>query len=356
MSSLTRENKSRHGYRLRVYTAAGRKSIWLGDVPEPTAISIQRHVDAIIESQTADLPLPRQTVQWLDRLPAGLRAKLQPILGATKTVGIAIDEYLHDHRDRMAASTLLDRERSLDVLRDALDHRPIDRVTMDDVTGVHAALTVGTSTRGKIAAAWKAFFAWCIDRRWIVDNPARALSTRIEVRQKHFVPVGIVQQLLDICTCPSMRVAIAMSRWGGIRVPSELRTLTWSDVDFERKRITIHDSKRDTTRTLPMFPELQHALEQHPRDVPLCDEIADLSHAAITLRLTNLMALAHVTPWPAPWHSMRATRETELIERFGVATAAHWIGNSAAVALKSYALVTDQHWSAATCATGQTTD
>jgi hypothetical protein len=45
---------------------------------------------------------------------------------------------------------------------------------------------------------------------------------------------------------------------------------------------------------------------------------------------------------------MRATRETELIERYGLATASQWIGNSAAVAMRSYAMVTDDHWHRAT--------
>jgi hypothetical protein len=46
VSSLTHESKTRQGYRLRVYTAAGRRSIWLGRITEPEAIAIQRHVDA----------------------------------------------------------------------------------------------------------------------------------------------------------------------------------------------------------------------------------------------------------------------------------------------------------------------
>jgi hypothetical protein len=45
---------------------------------------------------------------------------------------------------------------------------------------------------------------------------------------------------------------------------------------------------------------------------------------------------------------MRASRETELITAFGVATAARWIGNSPAVALRSYAMVSDADWQRAT--------
>ncbi len=48
-----------------------------------------------------------------------------------------------------------------------------------------------------------------------------------------------------------------------------------------------------------------------------------------------------------PWHSMRATRETELITAFGLATASKWIGNSEKVAMTSYAIIPDSDWAKA---------
>jgi hypothetical protein len=44
---------------------------------------------------------------------------------------------------------------------------------------------------------------------------------------------------------------------------------------------------------------------------------------------------------------MRATRETELITAFGLATAAKWIGNSEKVAMTSYAIIPDSDWAKA---------
>lgn len=346
MSCLTRETKSRTGYRLRAYTAAGRRSIWLGDIPESQAVAIQRHVDEILASQTADLPLPRQTARFLEELPAALRAKLQAITGAARTLQTAIDEYIDARHADLSESTLADRERSLDHLQ-PLSGRKLERITAKDVEDIHARLDCGPSTRGKIASAWKAFFGWCMERHWITDNPARPLPSTVAVRQKQFVPSDTIDAVIRRCSDPGLRVAIAMSRYGGIRMSSELRGLTWSDVDFDRQRIVIHDTKRGRDRTIPLFPELLHALEGHPRDVPLCGDLIPLSHAAITQRFAALIYAAGHEPWPALWHAMRASRETELIQRFGLSTAAIWIGNSESVAMRSYAVVTDQHWAAA---------
>lgn len=344
MSCLTRETKSRTGYRLRAYTAAGRRSIWLGDIPEAQAVAIQRHVDEILASQTADLPLPRQTARFLDELPAAMRAKLQAITGAARTLQTAIDEYLDARHADLSESTLTDRERSLDHLR-PLAGRKLERITAKDVEDIHASLDCGPSTRGKIASAWKAFFGWCMERHWITDNPARPLPSTVAVRQKQFVSAAVIDAVLNVCHDPQLRVAICLSRYGGIRMSSELRGLTWSDVDFDRRRMVIHDTKRGRDRTIPLFSELRKALEGHPRDVPLCGDLIPLSHAAITQRFASLIHAAGHEPWPALWHASRASRETELIQRFGLSTAAIWIGNSESVAMRSYAVVTDQHWS-----------
>jgi integrase len=345
MSCLTRETKSRTGYRLRAYTAAGRRSIWLGDIPEAQAVAIQRHVDEILASQTADLPLPRQTARFLDELPAAMRAKLQAITGAARTLQTAIDEYIDARHADLSESTLADRERSLAHLQ-PLSGRKLDRITAKDVEDIHASLDCGPSTRGKIASAWKAFFAWCMERHWINDNPARPLPSTVSVRQKQFVSSETIDAVIRQCTDPGLRVAIAMSRYGGIRMMSELRGLDRSDIDWQRKRITIHDSKRKRDRVIPLFPELEPTLADHP-DGPLCDDLLRLTDSAITQRFLAELRKCNVEPWPSPWHAMRASRETELIQRFGLSTAAIWIGNSESVAMRSYAVVTDQHWSAA---------
>jgi integrase len=347
MSSLTNEKGSRTGYRLRVYTAAGRRSIWLGPIPERDAIAVQRHVDEIIASQTAEIPIPRQTQQWLERCDASLRSKLQCITGAARTVQTAIDEYLGARRSAWSDATYDSVYRSLDVLADACGVVNLTAIHADAVTEAHEAIELAPSTCGKIAKDWRAFFAWCVDSKWISENPARHLSTAIAVRAKTFIPADTIQRVVDACECPAMAVVIALSRWGGIRVSSEIRSLIWESIDRTAKRIQIIDTKRGCERDIPLFPEIAATLDRHG-DGPLCGDILDLSHAEITRRFHLALDRCSVPHWPAPWHSMRASRETELITAFGLATAAKWIGNSEAVAMKSYALITNEEWARAT--------
>lgn len=345
MSSLTYEDKTRHGYRLRVYTAAGRRSIWLGRVTQPEAIAIQRHVDEIIASQTADLPIPRQTALWLDRLDSEIKAKLTAITGSVRTVRSSIDEYLHAKRDSLASSTAESVARSLAWLADSCGHRRIDGVSTEDVATAYDSLEQAASTRGKIAKDWKAFFHWCEDNRWIVANPAKRLKTTVSVRKKQFVSVESINKILAVCDDSELRLVIVLSRFGGLRISSEIRDFSDSSIDRKLKRLRINDTKRGVTREIPLFREI--AAELPAPGVEPLPRLREMSHSGITRLFVECVRKAGIDPWPVPWHSMRASRETELITAFGVATASKWIGNSEKVAMTSYAIIPDSDWAKA---------
>lgn len=345
MSSLTYENKARYGYRLRVYTGAGRRSIWLGRITEPEAIAIQRHVDEIIASQTADLPIPRATTLWLDRLDPEVKAKLTCITGSVRTVASSIDEYLHAKRDALAVSTVESVNRSLGLLADSCGDRRIDAVSPEDVAAAYDLLEQSASTRGKIAKDWKAFFHWCEDNRWIVANPAKRLKTTVSVREKQFVSVEAINKILAVCEDHELRLVIVLSRFGGLRINSEIRDFSEASIDRVSKRIKITDTKRCMIREIPLFREI--AAQLPAPGVELLPTLASMSHSGLTNRFQDTVRKAGIDPWPVPWHSMRASRETELITAFGLSTAAKWIGNSEKIAMTSYAIIPDSDWAKA---------
>jgi hypothetical protein len=64
--------------------------------------------------------------------------------------------------------------------------------------------------------------------------------------------------------------------------------------------------------------------------------------------LLRILAKAHVKPWPKLFQNLRATRETELTDRFPIHVVCEWIGNSEVVARKHYLQVTDEHFDQAT--------
>ena len=59
------------------------------------------------------------------------------------------------------------------------------------------------------------------------------------------------------------------------------------------------------------------------------------------------MSLAGVSGWPRLFHSMRASRQTELQREFPLHVVCSWLGNSPRIAQQSYLLVTEDDFARA---------
>jgi hypothetical protein len=153
-----------------------------------------------------------------------------------------------------------------------------------------------------------------------------------------------------------MRAVIALSRFGGIRTPSETVALTWADIDFAAGRMTIRASKTahhedGGIRFCPLFPELRpYLLALHDRANPGLD--CPMSTTIITrwrsgdqnLRTAFLKLLekAGIKAWPKLYQNLRASRETELLAQFPAKDVCDWLGNTQAVAMKHYTMATSE--------------
>ena len=63
-------------------------------------------------------------------------------------------------------------------------------------------------------------------------------------------------------------------------------------------------------------------------------------NANLRSEMTRLLRRASVSGWPRLFHSMRASRQTELQREFPLYVACSWLGNSPRIAQQSYLLVT----------------
>src|SRR5436190_4729540 len=132
------------------------------------------------------------------------------------------------------------------------------------------------------------------------------------------------------------RLIIALSRYGGLRCPSEYLALTWDCVDWDRKRITVLSPKTERheggeSRVIPTFPELEKALDDVWDQAPIGKYvITRYRDAGSNLRTSFLKIIrrAGLKPWPRLFHNMRASRQTELSQSFPIHVVCEWLGNS----------------------------
>jgi integrase len=360
MSSLTYYNSTRTGWQLQAYSprsAGKRHSIWLGELPEREARKIKLQIDALCESLKLGTPIPGETLRWLESLSPQLRVKLAPLLGAAKTVDDAATEFLDWSGSQRAASTTTAKQSIIRLLVRQFGHRQLRSLSPAEVDAWLDGLNVAASTLATRANQLTSFFSWCRKQGWLEEFRLATAKT-ICVGKKDFLGNDMLQLWIDqFRDDPQMHCALAFARWYGARIPSELLTLTRGSIDWEQSRVTIVDRKRskrtsrgpplDVVRIAPLFPEWVPYVERvwrlstHPSD-PLLPGID--SGGAFVERCRRAREAAGLEEWPRLFTSVRATRETELITRFGLTAACAWIGNSAATAQRNYAQVPDDVW------------
>jgi integrase len=181
----------------------------------------------------------------------------------------------------------------------------------------------------------------------------KGLTVRGNKARYFFVSRDMAALVLDACPDAQWRLLFALSRFGGLRCPSENLGLRWGDVDWERNRMTVHSPKTEhheggETRVIPIFPEVRTYLEE------VYDQAAEGTEYVITryrdrnsnlrTQLLRIIRKAGVDPWPKLFQNLRATRQTELTGPFPQHVVCKWIGNTAAVATEHYLQVTDEHF------------
>ncbi|MBI3838835.1 MAG: tyrosine-type recombinase/integrase [Planctomycetia bacterium] len=172
-----------------------------------------------------------------------------------------------------------------------------------------------------------------------------------------FVTREMAQRVLDACPDAQWRLLFALSRFGGLRCPSEHLALRWGDVDWEHSRITVHSPKTEhhegkESRVIPLFPELRVHLEAvfeqaEPGTEFVITRYRD-GRQNLRTRLERIIRKAGLTPWSKLFQNLRSTRQTELADDFPAHAVCAWIGNSQAIAREHYLQVTDEHFQKAT--------
>lgn len=368
MASLRLEcNGSRKGWRVQFYDENHKKrSIWLGDIPKHDAESWRVHVSYLAASKTSGSVFPLHTSRWIAELTKTMRGKLEtaglivvPKLDDSPwTIEKLCDTYI-DSRKSIADRT---RTKLEQVKNGLIEHfganREILSITQADAEAWREWLASSSNRRNKntkkLAEATvrrrtgiaKEFARFALKAKKMIDNPFAHLSSgnKANDERQFFVTQDLFSKLVEKAPCAEWRAILALSRFGGIRCPSETMTLVWADVDFVHSRVVIRENKTKS-RVVPMFPELRPALEEllqslDEKPSPIDPVIATKrgSESYMRTMLTKIMKRAGVTPWPRLFHNMRATRETELLAIFPCKDVCDWIGNSQAVAMKHYAM------------------
>lgn len=353
-----------------------RQTLRLGKTPAKVASEVCRRVELLLTGRITGSPPDRETAVWLTSLDNVLRSKLA-------AVGLAdappdrlrlaefLDSYIASRKDLKAATlTVLGHTR-----RCLVEHFGEQRSLRDITPGDAAAWRIWLATVANIrdsakdelsentvrrrSGIAKQFFRAAVQQKLIDANPFDGLAAQVRGNRarQQFITRGEIQAAIDAAPDGQWRTIIALARYGGLRVPSELLALKWTDVDLPAGHITVRASKTEHhdsggVRVCPIFPELRPYLEAawdaaEPGAVYVIDRYRD-TNANLRTQFLRILAHAGLKPWPKLFHNLRASRQTELLDCFPIKAVCDWLGNSQPVAIEHYAQVTAEHFLTAT--------
>jgi integrase len=121
----------------------------------------------------------------------------------------------------------------------------------------------------KIVLISRQFFKDAVDRELLVKSPfskVKAGSQKNPQRQR-FISRAVIDKAIEHASDIEWKLIIALARYAGVRVPSEVLALRWTDVYWDQAKVLIRASKTEhhvgkESRLIPLFPEF-HPLEQH---------------------------------------------------------------------------------------------
>ena len=173
----------------------------------------------------------------------------------------------------------------------------------------------------------------------------------------HFITREVTEKVIAACPDVEWRLIVALSRYGGLRCPSETQALRWGDIDWDNNRINVPSPKTEhlaggAFRTIPLFKELRPILEEafdlaEPGSCYVIDRYRG-DNQNLRTQFERILRRAGVRAWERLFHNLRASRETELTSEHPLHVVCSWIGNSAIIAAKHYLQATDDHFAKAT--------
>ena len=366
--STTADRSRPNTWRIR-WTADGkRRSItWQGT--ESEAEETADHIAHLIVCESKGRPPHASTIVWLDGLPDGEYSKLVGIGG--------VEPRHHEGEHRPTVRELYDafkafksdqKPTTLATYRrawNAMKRHFGESRTLDSIDPIAAAefvkwmkangndrdttrTTLDRNTVRRRTGICRQMFRFAIKRGWIAENPFAELATTVSANPERFyyVSPGEYKRAIDFAQDATMRAVIALNRMIGLRVPSEIRTLKWSDVDLSHGdghlRITAtkteHHDKRGI-RTAPLLPDLRPYIQDLadlaepgytvPMDSPVFPRFTDASDSAIRSAVLKILKRAKVKPWPNLFSNGRKSAIIDLLAAgHDVVDVADWVGNS----------------------------
>jgi site-specific recombinase XerC len=201
-----------------------------------------------------------------------------------------------------------------------------------------AKYSVCTVSRG--IRSCRSIFKFAVDTELLSKNPFAGVSGGIEVNlsRQVYVDRETIYRVMAHCRDDADRLLLALARFGGLRIPSEIRHLRFCD--FTGSVIRIHPATKTGAREVPLFGEIREIINRMEAGLgenfsPAAIVFANLGK--FRYRIVSAIAASGVERWEKLFVNLRSSCITDMAERgYTEKTLDAIFGNSAAVRSRHY--------------------
>lgn len=344
--------------RIEIFVDGQRRRIRLGRMPAKAVNALRVRLDDLATAKSLHRR-DAEAEKWCDSLDVKLRGKLMDagLLSRRdeETLVGLVKRFFASRSHVKPATVAADKQATDSLVKFFGGSKLIRSITAIDAQAWRESLekeNLAGATIAKRVIKAKSVFAKAV-RPWklLDENPLDDLRTGTQENPSRirFIDRDSSLKVLEKCPNVQWRAIFSLARWAGLRIPSELALLRWSDVEWDARRLRIRSPKTEhhkghEERYCPLLPQVVNALvDLRAFASPGIDLIfADRKATAnLRTRMTKIVNAAGLKVWPKLFHNLRATLQTELSQIHPLYVVCRWLGNSPRVADKHYLSLPD---------------
>jgi integrase len=348
-----------------VRPGGGRATIRLGKVSRKAAEAFGRRVEQLLECLCLNQPVDAELASWAgglrhqeaDKL---VRHGLLPARRAVEAVALGsfIRRYVDGRNDVKPATKEIWRQGEKGLCGYFGAARLLVDITPGDAECYKQQLILdrlATATIKKRLDFGRQVFASAVKHRLVTENPFAEVRIKVSLPDKlFFISRDETERLIDASLDEDWRIIIALSRYGGLRCPSEVLSLRWAGVNWDKGTMVVESPKTahhpgKDRREIPIFgfllPHLERALRAATEDATYVvggsyreKAVGPSGWRNVCLRKPFLAIIdrAGLRPWPHLFHNLRSSRASELMSEHSPSDVCRWMGHSMRVAERHY--------------------
>ena len=312
------------------------KCVYLGKMPQRDADIVRVKVESIVSAKTTNDPMDSETAHWVAKIGDDLAEKLSNVgliaarrAAGSGSLGKFLDSYIAKRGDVKGSTATVYGHTRRCLVAYFGESKPLRDISAGDTDDWRRWLAsdqkLSDNTVRRRCGIAKQFFRFALRSRLIHENPfadLKGCGVRENRQRDYFVTRDEAAKVIDACPDAQWRLLFALSRFGGLRCPSEHLTLKWADIDWARNRITVRSPKTEHhsdggVRQVPIFPELRPYLDDVWEQAEKGDEYVITRYrdgnTNLRTQLQKIIKRTGLTAWPKLWQNLRSTRATELV-------------------------------------------